>query len=838
MLVVEGTWKAKDHPEGFELLLQHRLGLAEAASAAGQHSIAQGVLSRADLQCKELLRTGSSALAGLQCQLAEAHVYWHKGEAGAAIGLAKQVTVEVQRLLEEGALGSDYATAQELQAKALSVAGSWMASSRSESSAVILDGFLRSAAGLAVGDNSQRASTHLTLADYVASVYAKMKARQDSTEWAAACKVAESRQEELNACLAKEAALRAQGKKAKDELHNVLRHVNTLKREVAIDKNQHKTLEDSIKRYLVEALGNYEKVLQLSTEANTRAVFKIISLWFDNVENEEVTRKMSDIVESAPSYKFIPLSYQISSRIASGSKAFSELLDRLVRKLCKEHPHHVLPKLFALANGDKVSGKGAAQFKANVSTEKIDAARAILRSLEAGGGELQELIGSMRLLLHAYIKFAMADTTSLENAKKWITFKDIKLSGLHSLENCLWPTRGVGSRFAAMPAVLTKPPAVQPSGQYKDVLKVKGFDSGFTVTAAGIHRPKIILCQGTDGNNYKQLVKGEDDIRQDGVMQQVFDTVNIFLQENPAARSRQLHVSTYTIVPVSPDSGVLEWVENTLPFGAFLTDSKTGAHRRYYPNDYTHTKCRAVLKSATTPAEKRAKFADIERNFHPAFRFFFLENFLEPFQWYRSRLNYVHSVAVSSIVGYVLGIGDRHAQNILVHQKTAEVVHIDFGVTFEQGKVLLTPETVPFRLTRDIIDGMGVTGTEGVFKRSCEAVMHVLKDNASSLLTILQVFIHDPLYRWMLSPFDARQRQVEDENGLSDADPTMKGPEGGGAPADAAARALLRIRQKLQGYEDPNGDSMSVEGQVMLLLNQAKDPDNLSQLFPGWAPWL
>ena len=28
-------------------------------------------------------------------------------------------------------------------------------------------------------------------------------------------------------------------------------------------------------------------------------------------------------------------------------------------------------------------------------------------------------------------------------------------------------------------------------------------------------------------------------------------------------------------------------------------------------------------------------------------------------------------------------------------------------------------------------------------------------------LTILEVFIHDPLYRWMLSPFDARKRQRE-----------------------------------------------------------------------------
>ena len=40
------------------------------------------------------------------------------------------------------------------------------------------------------------------------------------------------------------------------------------------------------------------------------------------------------------------------------------------------------------------------------------------------------------------------------------------------------------------------------------------------------------------------------------------------------------------------------------------------------------------------------------------------------------------------MVGYIFGIGDRHAQNILVDTATAEVVHIDFGIMFEQGKIL------------------------------------------------------------------------------------------------------------------------------------------------------
>lgn len=39
------------------------------------------------------------------------------------------------------------------------------------------------------------------------------------------------------------------------------------------------------------------------------------------------------------------------------------------------------------------------------------------------------------------------------------------------------------------------------------------------------------------------------------------------------------------------------------------------------------------------------------------------------------------------------------------------------GIAFEQGHILPTPETVPFRLTRDVEDGMGVSGIEGVFRR-------------------------------------------------------------------------------------------------------------------------
>ena len=67
---------------------------------------------------------------------------------------------------------------------------------------------------------------------------------------------------------------------------------------------------------------------------------------------------------------------------------------------------------------------------------------------------------------------------------------------------------------------------------------------------------------------------------------------------------------------------------------------------------------------------------------------------------------------------------------------------IPSGVAFEQGKTLPTPETVPFRLTRDMVDGMGVEGVEGVFRRSCEETLVVMRGSHEELRTIVEVLHH------------------------------------------------------------------------------------------------
>lgn len=83
-------------------------------------------------------------------------------------------------------------------------------------------------------------------------------------------------------------------------------------------------------------------------------------------------------------------------------------------------------------------------------------------------------------------------------------------------------------------------------------------------------------------------------------------------------------------------------------------------------------------------------FKQIRENFHPVMRHFFTERHKMPQNWFEMRLRYSRSVAVTSIVGHILGLGDRHISNILLDTASGEVVHIDLGIAFEQVRTRST----------------------------------------------------------------------------------------------------------------------------------------------------
>jgi FKBP12-rapamycin complex-associated protein len=187
------------------------------------------------------------------------------------------------------------------------------------------------------------------------------------------------------------------------------------------------------------------------------------------------------------------------------------------------------------------------------------------------------------------------------------------------------------------------------------------------------------------------------------------------------------------------------------------------------------------------------------------------------------------------MVGYVLGLGDRHPSNLMVHRFTGGIIHIDFSDCFEVGRNRIRfPELVPFRLTRMMIRTFGPIGIEGEFRIGCEQTLKLIRSHRDSITAVLDIFLQEPL--------DMREDGMEvlmpssgEEDGMSIDDINSVGEPDAAASIGNIRSALQRIMGKVTG-KDFGEDEMPVETQVSSLVSIATDMYNLAHLYHGWTP--
>ncbi|XP_020814150.1 serine/threonine-protein kinase ATM [Drosophila serrata] len=573
-----------------------------------------------------------------------------------------------------------------------------------------------------------------------------------------------------------------------------------------LDEGQLQRIEAKLTEHLCSAVRNHMAYCRFDSGFSSAAIYRIISLWFTNASNEQLQQCVKEEILTAPSYKFICAANQLTGRLNSKNKSLLKILTELLVRCGQDHPHHIFYQLYPLVYAH-LDGE-------NSNTERAGIAQLIIDKICEKNSSAAETSKQLESLLPALIKFANeGKTENNQGVSDPVRYKQFeKVRRIRNLDAVHCPT-------------LELP--VMPNKEYNITSIIKW--SNEISQCGGLNAPVKVMCICSDGQTRAQLIKGKDDLRQDAVMQQVFGIVNELLQQDAEFIERKLQLRTYKVTPLSMRSGILEWCTNSMPVGHYLVgDGKGGAHLRYRPSDWANYKCRSLsMTHLKSPKEKRYEvYKLICEHIKPVFHYFLLEKFPIPGEWFERRLAYTNSVATTSMVGYVLGLGDRHTQNILIDQQTAEVIHIDFGIAFEQGKIQATPETVPFRLTRDFVAPMGICGTKGVFAKSCEATMHVLRRYKSVFTTILEVLLYDPLFIWgVLKPKQSSQLPSQQSNEES--------------VNLVAQRALLLVQNKLEGREagSTRGDS-NVEAQVERLINEATLPSNLCMLFPGWDPQL
>lgn len=305
--------------------------------------------------------------------------------------------------------------------------------------------------------------------------------------------------------------------------------------------------------------------------------------------------------------------------------------------------------------------------------------------------------------------------------------------------------------------------------------------------------PKKLTFVGSDGVSRSYLLKTHDDLRLDQLIMSTFSSINDLFKGDPETRE-QFRLRRYAITPVSSRSGLIQWIEApslASKYREWLNSSKGGklidkifastcefvcGEERLTSLSTDHTNCRTrdrpfltacdifyqLLWARTRPSGNpltqtrpfHGNSAKYRAEFSPSIFQSIVElltdrvpnDLLKQSLWYGSNnshafwlktQSFIRSCAVMSMVGYVIGLGDRHPENILIDMGTGEVIHIDYNICFELGKTLVVPEQVPFRLSPNMIRAFGFAGLEGEFTCSSVKVLNVIRKHRSLLMHLL-----------------------------------------------------------------------------------------------------
>lgn len=242
-----------------------------------------------------------------------------------------------------------------------------------------------------------------------------------------------------------------------------------------------------------------------------------------------------------------------------------------VERCAIDHPYHTIHQILALTNAfkDDPTSKPAS------TPQRVHGARKLLQKLK-NNSNLRSILQQMEKMCDVLINLA---NISIDGDLS----PDAPLLALKQLDRVHCPSIKLPILIAA---------------NYKASITTIVKWNNKVGSVGGVNAPKKLNVLCSDGKHHPQLLKGKDDLRQDAVMQQVFNIMNNMLNGSKKTRKDRLNIRTYVVVPLSQRSGILEWCENTMPLNEYLVGcgNKKGAHARYHPKDKPVADCRKKLQ--------------------------------------------------------------------------------------------------------------------------------------------------------------------------------------------------------------------------------------------------
>ena len=193
----------------------------------------------------------------------------------------------------------------------------------------------------------------------------------------------------------------------------------------------------------------------------------------------------------------------------------------------------------------------------------------------------------------------------------------------------------------------------------------------------------------------KLMFKSGDDLRQDQLVMQMMKLMDSLLRKV----NLNLKLLTYGILAAGQTNGIMEFVSEASAISAILKEHKSLSKFLRIHNPDTYGPYGTTTEAIDT---------------------------------------FVKSCAASCVVSYLLGVGDRHLDNIMM-KTNGQIFHIDYGYSFFQDPKPVQPP--PFRFTHHMLDAMGGEESEYYekFKSYCCQAFNWLRKSANLILNLLSL---------------------------------------------------------------------------------------------------
>ncbi|EAT84522.2 hypothetical protein SNOG_08246 [Parastagonospora nodorum SN15] len=502
--------------------------------------------------------------------------------------------------------------------------------------------------------------------------------------------------------------------------------------------------------HVVPAIHGFFKSIALSSSSSLQDTLRLLTLWFSHGGLSEVNRTISEGTKSVPIDTWLEVIPQLLARINQPNPTVRQSIHQLLTEVGKAHPQALVFPLTVSMKSDvsrrQRSAKELMEAMREHSPKLVEQADLVSHELiriavlwheqwHEGLEEASRLYfgdhnidGMFATLapLHAMldkgpetlreISFIQSFGRELQEARDWCN--TFRTSGEIGDLNQAWDLYYQVFRKIArqLPSLMSlELQYVSPKlkdahdlelavpGTYvvgKTVIRIISFDPVATVIQSK-QRPRKLEMRGSDGKAHTHILKGHEDIRQDERVMQLFGLCNTLLANDVESRKRHLNIQRYAAVPLSTQSGLLGFVPNSDTLHVLIREYRDS--RKILLN----IEHRIMLQMAPdydclTLMQKVEVFGYALDNTtgQDLYRVLWLKSKSSE-AWLDRRTNYTRSLAVMSMVGYILGLGDRHPSNLMLDRVTGKIVHIDFGDCFEVAMHREKyPERVPFRLTR------------------------------------------------------------------------------------------------------------------------------------------